>query len=33
MFVGPSTGGSAPDILFPRSLDLVAIYMKLVAVN
>ena len=30
--VGPSIWGLAPDILFPRSLDLVAIDTKLVAV-
>ena len=30
---GPPSGSLAPDILFPRSLDLAAIDMKLVAVN
>ena len=31
--MGPSVWKLAPDVLFPRSLDLAAIDMKLVAVN
>ena len=33
MSVGPSIWGLVPDILFPRSPELAAIDMKLVAVN